>query len=144
MSQIELPSPGLRQADTRLLLREIARRLDGDHPRSFLPPPPETLESFVKFAASHFRLHPDRFIARVRPASIALPRIAAMGAARMLGPFTLMEIGKAFGNRDHGTVINACRRIEKSKDLRVMRDSLLIAWAVANEMAAAEQERRAS
>jgi hypothetical protein len=67
-----------------------------------------------------------------------------MGAARMLGPFTLMEIGKAFGNRDHGTVINAVRRIEKSKELRLMRDSLLIAWAVANEMNAAEQERRAS
>ena len=47
-----------------------------------------------------------------RPANIALPRQIAMYLARQLTKHSLQEIGDAFGGRDHGTVIHACKTVE--------------------------------
>jgi chromosomal replication initiator protein len=47
-----------------------------------------------------------------RPANIAQPRQIAMYLARQLTKHSLQEIGDAFGGRDHGTVIHACKTVE--------------------------------
>ena len=48
-----------------------------------------------------------------RPASIAFPRQVAMYLARELTKASLNEIGDAFGGRDHGTVLHACKLVKK-------------------------------
>jgi chromosomal replication initiator protein len=47
-----------------------------------------------------------------RPANIAMPRQIAMYLARQLTKHSLQEIGDAFGGRDHGTVIHACKTVD--------------------------------
>jgi chromosomal replication initiator protein len=53
---------------------------------------------------------------RRRPASIAMPRQIAMYLSRSLTKGSLMEIGEAFGGRDHGTVIHACKKVRARMD----------------------------
>ena len=48
-----------------------------------------------------------------RPANIAFPRQIAMYLARELTKASLNEIGDAFGGRDHGTVLHACKLVKK-------------------------------
>jgi hypothetical protein len=44
------------------------------------------------------------------------PRHIAMYLCRHLAGMSLPQIGRLFGNRDHTTVLNACRRIEKTRE----------------------------
>jgi chromosomal replication initiator protein len=48
-----------------------------------------------------------------RPANIAFPRQIAMYLSRQHTNSSLMDIGDAFGGKDHGTVIHACKLIKK-------------------------------
>ena len=47
-----------------------------------------------------------------RPENIAFPRQIAMYLARQMSESSLHTIGEAFGGRDHGTVLHACRVVE--------------------------------
>ena len=47
-----------------------------------------------------------------RPENIAFPRQIAMFLARELTESSLNTIGEAFGGRDHGTVLHACRLVK--------------------------------
>jgi chromosomal replication initiator protein len=49
---------------------------------------------------------------RKRPANIAFARQVAMYLARELTSSSYQEIGDAFGGRDHGTIMHACRSID--------------------------------
>jgi hypothetical protein len=75
-----------------------------------------------------------------RPANIAIPRQIAMHLTRELTKAPLKEIGEAFGGRDHGTVIHACKSVAKKvssdEDFRRTVASLV-------EKAAAEGASRA-
>jgi chromosomal replication initiator protein len=51
-----------------------------------------------------------------RPANIAFPRQVAMYLARELTNSSLNDIGDAFGGKDHGTVIHACKLIKRRID----------------------------
>ena len=57
-----------------------------------------------------------------RPANIAFPRQIAMYLARRHTKSSLNEIGDAFGGRDHGTVLHACKtvceRMQKEDQVR--------------------------
>jgi chromosomal replication initiator protein len=57
-----------------------------------------------------------------RPANIAFPRQIAMYLARRHTKSSLHEIGDAFGGRDHGTVLHACKvvteRMQKEDQVR--------------------------
>ena len=48
-----------------------------------------------------------------RNRNIARPRQIAMYLARELTKASLNEIGEAFGGRDHGTVLHACKLVKK-------------------------------
>jgi chromosomal replication initiator protein len=47
-----------------------------------------------------------------RPENIAFPRQVAMYLSRHLTESSLNTIGEAFGGRDHGTVLHACRLVK--------------------------------
>ena len=50
--------------------------------------------------------------ARKRTKEIALPRQVAMYIGKQITDLSLNDIGKAFGGKDHATVIYACKQIE--------------------------------
>ena len=71
-----------------------------------------SIDSIQKTVAEHFDVRLADMISRRRPASIAYPRQIAMYLSRSLTKGSLMEIGEAFGGRDHGTVIHACKKVQ--------------------------------
>lgn len=70
-----------------------------------------TIDIIQRAVADHFDVRLADMTSRRRPASIAFPRQIAMYLSRTLTKGSLMEIGEAFGGRDHGTVIHACKKI---------------------------------
>ncbi len=70
-----------------------------------------SIDAIQKAVAEHFDVRLADMTSRRRPASIARPRQIAMYLSRSLTKGSLMEIGEAFGGRDHGTVIHACKKV---------------------------------
>jgi chromosomal replication initiator protein len=75
-----------------------------------------TIDSIQRAVAEHFDVRLADMTSRRRPASIAFPRQIAMYLSRSLTKGSLMEIGEAFGGRDHGTVIHACKKVGEKID----------------------------
>jgi chromosomal replication initiator protein len=72
-----------------------------------------SIDAIQKAVAEHFDVRLADMTSRRRPASIAFPRQVAMYLSRTLTKGSLMEIGEAFGGRDHGTVIHACKKVSE-------------------------------
>ena len=70
-----------------------------------------TIDQIQKKVAEHFDIRLADMTSKKRTASIAYPRQVAMYLSRELTPSTLVEIGDAFGGKDHGTVIHACKLV---------------------------------
>ena len=81
-----------------------------------------TIDQIQKRVAEVYDLRQSDMTSRKRPQYIAMPRQVAMYLARKLTKCTLIEIGAAFGNRDHGTVLHAYHsvkeRMEKDEKIR--------------------------
>ncbi|MDG1139687.1 MAG: chromosomal replication initiator protein DnaA [Opitutales bacterium] len=75
-----------------------------------------TMETIQKKVVDYYHLRMADMLSRRRPANIAFPRQVAMYLSRMLTEHSLQEIGAAFGGRDHGTVIHACKTVENMMD----------------------------
>jgi chromosomal replication initiator protein len=73
-----------------------------------------TVETVQRRTCSHFHISYEDIIGKKRPASIAFPRQIAMYLCRIMTSLSLSEIGEAFGGRDHGTVIHACKTVENA------------------------------
>jgi chromosomal replication initiator protein len=71
-----------------------------------------TIDQIQKKVAEHFDIRLADMTSKKRTASIAYPRQVAMYLAREMTPSTLVEIGGAFGGKDHGTVIHACKLVK--------------------------------
>jgi chromosomal replication initiator protein len=71
-----------------------------------------TIETIQKRVADHFQIRHSDMTSKRRPNNIAIPRQVAMYLARTLTKHSLQEIGDAFGGRDHGTVIHACKSVD--------------------------------
>ncbi len=70
-----------------------------------------TIDAIQRAVADHYDLRLADMVSRRRPASIAFPRQVAMYLSRTMTKGSLIEIGEAFGGRDHGTVIHACKKV---------------------------------
>lgn len=71
-----------------------------------------TVEQIQRKVVEYYDLRMSDMSSRRRPNNIAFPRQVAMYLCRLLTHHSLQEIGDAFGGRDHGTVIHACRQVE--------------------------------
>ena len=80
-----------------------------------------TVDNIKKTVAQHFNIKTSDLDSKRRTRSIARPRQIAMSLSKELTNHSLPEIGTFFGNRDHTTVIHACKKI---KELRT-EDSAL-------------------
>ncbi|MGI8712310.1 MAG: chromosomal replication initiator protein DnaA [Solirubrobacteraceae bacterium] len=63
--------------------------------------------------ADHFGLSVEQLTSASRVSRVAWPRQVAIHLARDLTGASLPTIGKAFGGRNHATVIHACKRVSE-------------------------------
>ncbi|MEO1857096.1 MAG: chromosomal replication initiator protein DnaA [Rubritalea sp.] len=80
-----------------------------------------TIDAIQKAVSEHFDIRLADMSSRRRPANIAFARQIAMYLSRKMTQSSLMEIGDAFGGRDHGTVIHAVKKVEQ----RIGKESLV-------------------
>jgi chromosomal replication initiator protein len=71
-----------------------------------------SIETIQKRVAEHFDIRLADMTSKRRPENIAFPRQIAMFLSRQLTESSLNTIGEAFGGRDHGTVLHACRLVK--------------------------------
>lgn len=71
-----------------------------------------TIEAIQKRVAECFDIGLFDMTSKRRPEKIAFPRQVAMFLARQITQSSLNTIGQAFGGRDHGTVLHACRSVK--------------------------------
>ncbi|AWX14677.1 chromosomal replication initiation protein DnaA [Mergibacter septicus] len=71
-----------------------------------------TIENIQKTVAEYYKIRVSDLKSKSRARSITRPRQIAMALAKELTNRSLPEIGKEFGDRDHTTVLHACRTIE--------------------------------
>ena len=80
-----------------------------------------SIENIQKTVAEFYKIKVADLHSKKRSRNIARPRQMAMALAKELTEMSLPEIGDAFGNRDHTTVLHACRTIatlrEKNHDI---------------------------
>lgn len=90
---------------------------------------PITIESIQKIVCDFYTIKLADMKARKRTKEIALPRQVAMYIGKQTTDLSLNDIGKAFGGKDHATVIYACKQIEarraKDETFNRMIDNLL-------------------
>jgi chromosomal replication initiator protein len=82
--------------------------LDGLYPA--LRPRRRSVKEIQERTCQAFGLSMDQLLSTSRAAPVAWPRQVAMYLARELTDQTLPAIGRAFGGRNHTTVMHACRR----------------------------------
>jgi chromosomal replication initiator protein len=87
-----------------------------------------TVDGIQKTVAEYFKIKVADMHSKRRNRNVARPRQVAMALAKDLTPMSLPEIGEAFGNRDHTTVLHACRTIAtlRKKDFSLNRDYVVL------------------
>ena len=83
-----------------------------------------SIDNIQKTVAEYFQIRTSDLMSGKRSRSIVRPRQIAMTLAKELTSHSLMEIGNAFGGRDHTTVLHANRKIIalRESDPRVGED----------------------
>lgn len=71
-----------------------------------------SVEDIQRAVCSHFRLSNAELLSKDRHKSVAFARQVAMYVCRQRLKSSFPELGRAFGNRDHTTVMSAVRRVE--------------------------------
>jgi len=71
-----------------------------------------SIEVIQKKVAEHFDIRHADMTSKRRPENIAFPRQIAMYLSRQMTEASLSVIGEAFGGRDHGTVMHACKLVK--------------------------------
>jgi chromosomal replication initiator protein len=95
------------EAPTVELAREVLKDLfERTAPRDL------TVEDIKQITAKFFEVKLSELSSTRRGRSVAFPRQAAMYLTRKFTTASLAEIGRAFGRKDHTTVLHACRKIE--------------------------------
>ena len=87
-----------------------------------------SVEGIQKTVAEYFKIKVADMHSKKRSRNLARPRQVAMALAKDLTQMSLPEIGEAFGNRDHTTVLHACRTIAslRKHDNGLNRDYLVL------------------
>jgi chromosomal replication initiator protein len=71
-----------------------------------------TVEDIQRAVCGHFRLTNSELLSKDRHKSVAFARQVAMYLCRQRLKSSFPELGRAFGNRDHTTVMSAVRKVE--------------------------------
>jgi len=71
-----------------------------------------TVDQIQRKVSDYYKIRYSELVGRRRTNAIVFPRQVAMYVSRTLTSDPLKSIGEAFGGRDHGTVIHACKQVE--------------------------------
>jgi chromosomal replication initiator protein len=79
----------------------------------YVNPEPDrmTPERILVAVSDRFGIKIEALCGQRRTQTVALPRQVAMYLMRQLTDLSLVEIGRAFGGRDHTTVMYACDKV---------------------------------
>lgn len=119
-----------------LTQRPIDCRLTAEVLDSMYPPvrkSPPSIEHIQQIVAEHFKLSVAQLTSASRTGDVAWPRQVAIHLARELTSASLPAIGRAFGGRNHATVLHACKRVtdrlqsdgKAVEDIAVITDALI-------------------
>jgi chromosomal replication initiator protein len=100
------------------LAREALRdKLRGASTADFpdVPPTTITVATIQQVVAREWGVTPDGLRSKTRTKQLTVPRQVAMYLCRELLALQLVEIGNAFGGRDHSTVIHSLERVAEDQ-----------------------------
>ena len=98
-----------------------------------------TIKAIQRFVAKHHNVEVSDLVGPRRNNVIVRPRQIAYFLCKDMTNHSYPEIGRAFGGRDHTTVIDGKRKVEARND---PDDQAFIAWAKSANGRAAMQERK--
>lgn len=75
-----------------------------------------SISNIKKVVAQYYNIRVNEMDSKRRTRSVARPRQIAMALSKELTSHSLPEIGTDFGNRDHTTVLHACRKVQELRD----------------------------
>ncbi len=75
-----------------------------------------SVEDIQRAVCHHFHLRSTDLVSKDRHKSVAFARHVAMYLCKQRLKCSFPELGRAFGNRDHTTVMSAVRKIEAQRD----------------------------
>jgi chromosomal replication initiator protein len=75
-----------------------------------------SIDNIQKTVADFYKIKISDMHSKKRSRNVARPRQMAMALAKELTQHSLPDIGDAFGNRDHTTVLHACRTIASLRE----------------------------
>ncbi len=83
-----------------------------------------TIDNIQKTVADYYKIKVADMYSKKRARNVSRPRQIAMSLSRELTNHSFPEIGEAFGNRHHTTVMHACEEIEQLRlnDQTIARD----------------------
>lgn len=84
---------------------------------------PLTMAQIKKMVARHYEIEVLQLESKSREAHIVEPRDVAIYLAQEFTNNSTVAIGRAFGGRDHSTIMSACKRV--SADLKKYDDAAL-------------------
>ena len=90
------------------LAKEIIQDLLGDSAIAQI-----SLENICRAVSKELKVKEASIFSQTRQMDVANARHVAMFLSRELTKLSLVHIGRFFGDRDHSTVIHACKTIEK-------------------------------
>ena len=86
-----------------------------------------TPDRIVSVVSNYYGINKKDLVGKSRKKEFVLPRHIAMYLIREITDTSLSDIGKVFGGRDHSTIINGVKQIDKS-----MKMDKAIKLAIAN------------
>ena len=97
---------------------QLKERLTGPHSS------PISVDKIIQFVAEYYNLKSHEIIGVKRTKSIALARQIAMYISRKVTRLSTTQIGKYFGDKEHGTVMHATKKIEDiiNNDTKIKKD----------------------
>jgi chromosomal replication initiator protein len=98
-----------------LTIKEVEQRISSVFMRS--EERRVTIDSIQKEIESFYRLSHDDLVGKKRSQGISYPRQVAMYLSRSMTGESYPDIGKAFGGKDHTSVMYACNKIEQRRQL---------------------------
>lgn len=76
------------------------------------------VDDIQKLTTGYFNISLSDLLSNKKTRKFSYPRQIAIYLTRKLTGLSFKEIGKAFGNKDHSTVIYAVKRIEREKEVK--------------------------
>ncbi len=97
--------------------------------------PPRAISRIQAAVAAYYGLRVQDLTGRRRTRHLARPRQVAMYLARRHTNYSYPAIGRCFGGRDHTTVLDACRVVERQArtDPEIARDLARLEVALRSE-----------